>query len=82
MKVRVPKNARLARFFLGPFGRILLVSAPCSSSPAGAVFSYYYVKYSRLIDEKLRAGPFRQTSMIFARAAHGLRWATRCTRRT
>jgi penicillin-binding protein 1B len=29
-------------------------------------FGYYYVKYSRLIDRKLRSGPFQATSMVFA----------------
>src|ERR1700694_1974097 len=30
------------------------------------VFTYYYVKYSRLIEAKLQAGPFANTSMLFA----------------
>ncbi|MBI3682748.1 MAG: PBP1A family penicillin-binding protein [Acidobacteria bacterium] len=31
-----------------------------------SVFLYYYLKYARLIDEKLSAGPFTNTSMVFA----------------
>ena len=30
------------------------------------VFTYFYAKYSRLIDQKLRAGPFANTAKIFA----------------
>ncbi len=30
------------------------------------MFTYYYVKYSRLIEAKLAAGPFANTSMLFA----------------
>src|SRR5919201_682323 len=30
------------------------------------VFTYYYSKYSRLIDQKLRTGPFANTSKIYA----------------
>ena len=29
-------------------------------------FTFYYVRYSRLIDRKLRQGPFQATSMVFA----------------
>ena len=29
-------------------------------------FTYYYVKYSRLIDQKIRSGPFQSTAKIFA----------------
>ena len=37
-----------------------------SLTAALAVFTYYYVKYSRLIEAKLAAGPFANTSMLFA----------------
>jgi penicillin-binding protein 1B len=66
MKFRVAKGARLTRFFLGPAGRILLVGfALCTVLGVGA-FTYYYAKYARLIDQKLRAGPFANTAKIFA----------------
>ena len=68
MKVRVPRGARLTRFFLGPVGRVLLIGfAACTVLGVGA-FTYYYAKYSRLIDQKLRAGPFANTAKIFAAA--------------
>ncbi|MCL4401689.1 MAG: PBP1A family penicillin-binding protein [Acidobacteria bacterium] len=66
MKVKVRPEARLARFVLGPVGRILLVSAALCMLAGAGVFTYYYAKYSRLIDQKLRSGPFAQTSKIFA----------------
>jgi penicillin-binding protein 1B len=66
MKVRVPREAALTRFFLGPAGRILLVSAAVVVVAGLGLFTYYYQKYSRLIDQKLSAGPFTQTSKIFA----------------
>ncbi len=31
-----------------------------------SAFTFYYVKYSRLIDHKLKVGPFQSTSMVFA----------------
>jgi len=30
------------------------------------LFTYYYAKYSRLIEAKLSGGPFANTSMLFA----------------
>ena len=36
------------------------------SLPVWRVFTFYYVKYSRLIETKLAAGPFANTSMLFA----------------
>ena len=66
MKVRVSSRARLTRFLLGRFGRILVASGALVAILALGVFTYYYAKYSRLIDQKLRAGPFARTSKVFA----------------
>src|SRR6185295_13928421 len=65
-KVRVPREARLARFLMGPGGKIFLASLVLLITVAVLGFTYFYVKYSRLIDQKLRAGPFANTSKIFA----------------
>jgi penicillin-binding protein 1B len=66
VRVRVPKNARLVRFFLHPAGRILAASVTLGFILALGVSVHYYAKYSHLIDQKLRAGPFANTSKIFA----------------
>src|SRR5690348_4540245 len=66
MKVRVPRSAGLARFVLGPFGKFLVLGSALFVVLALGVFTYFYVKYSRLIDEKLRAGPFVQTAKLYA----------------
>lgn len=66
MKVRVPKSAGLARFFLGPAGRVLVVGLALSTVAGLGVFTYFYSRYSRLIDQKLRAGPFINTAKLFA----------------
>ena len=65
-KVKVPKKARLARFFVRPAGKAVLVLATALITLGFVTFTYYYVKYSRLIDRKLGEGPFANTSMIFA----------------
>jgi penicillin-binding protein 1B len=66
MKVRVPKTAGLAQFFLKPAGRILVIGVVLSVVVGLGVFTYYYSKYSRLIDDKLKAGPFAVTAKLFA----------------
>ncbi len=66
MKVRVPKNAGLVQFFFRPAGRILVIGFALVVVLALGLFTYYYSKYSRLIDEKLRVGPFANTAKLFA----------------
>ncbi len=66
MRVRVPRSAGVARFFLGRTGRILVASAAAVFILAVGAFTFFWARYSRLIDEKLRAGPFGNASKIFA----------------
>lgn len=66
MKVRVRSNTRLTGFFFGRLGTVLLASVALVTVAGLGVFTYYYAKYSRLIDQKLSAGPFARTSKIFA----------------
>jgi penicillin-binding protein 1B len=66
VKVQVPKKASAVRFVLHPVGKILLVLFVLGITTAVAVFTFYYVKYARLIETKLAAGPFANTSMLFA----------------
>src|SRR6266545_3736228 len=66
VKVRLAKNAHIAKFFLGPVGKVLIASGLLRTIGCLGVFTYYYSKYSRVIDQKLKAGPFANTSKIFA----------------
>jgi len=66
MRVRIPQGAGLTRFLLAPAGRVLVVAAALIVFASFGVFTYYYVKYSRLVDQKLRAGPFANTAKVFA----------------
>jgi penicillin-binding protein 1B len=65
MKVRIPARAGLARFFLAPLGRIVILASALLVIAAVAVFCYSYQKYTSIVDQKLR-GPFGQTAKIFA----------------
>jgi penicillin-binding protein 1B len=66
MKVRVPGNASVAKFLLSPGGRLLVASLAVTAILGLGVFTFLYAKYSRLIDQKLRVGPFANNSKIFA----------------
>lgn len=54
------------RFLLHPAGKIAVGISLALAVVLMASFTFYYVKYSRLIDRKLRGGPFQSTSMVFA----------------
>lgn len=66
VRVRVPRKAYLVRFFLHPVGKTLTVTGTLAFILLAGVLTHYYSKYSRLIDQKLRAGPFAKTAKIFA----------------
>jgi penicillin-binding protein 1B len=66
VKVQVPKKTRLLRFLVHPAGKAVLAVVLLLAIAFVAVFSYTWVKYSKLINAKLGAGPFANTSMLFA----------------
>jgi penicillin-binding protein 1B len=67
VRVQVPrKQASLVRLFLNPFGKFLLLAVTGLSIMFVVAFTFFYVRYARQIDEKLKGGPFPVTSMIFA----------------
>src|SRR5271170_3212023 len=66
VKVQAPKKASAVRHAMHPLGKIFLVLLVLGFTTGLAVFTFYYVKYSRLIEAKLAAGPFANTSMLFA----------------
>src|SRR6266478_91987 len=66
VKVQVPRQASVVRFMLHPAGKIILAIIVLTLTLGLAVFTFYYVKYSRLIEAKLNNGPYTNTSMLFA----------------
>src|SRR6266849_2767605 len=51
---------------MNPWGKAFLLAFTVSVTLSVGVFTYYYVKYARMIEEKLRAGPFANTSLLYA----------------
>lgn len=66
MKLRIPRNAALARFLLGPMGRGIVLGLALLTIIGLGTFTFFYARYARLIDQKLRAGPFANSAKIFA----------------
>jgi penicillin-binding protein 1B len=65
-KVRVPKNARLVRFFLHPAGKTFLIVIAILLVTGIGVFVHFYNTYSSLIDARLKSGPYSTAARIFA----------------
>jgi penicillin-binding protein 1B len=66
VKLHIPRKALVVRLLLHPAGRIALTLGALLFMGGLLSFTYYYAKYSRLIEAKLRSGPFQSTAMIFA----------------
>lgn len=66
VRIQVSRNSPLATVLLHPLGRALAVALLLAGLLGLSAFAYYYVKFARLVDRKLHAGPFQSTSMIFA----------------
>ncbi|WP_321475001.1 PBP1A family penicillin-binding protein [uncultured Paludibaculum sp.] len=66
MRKQAPRKAPLVGFFQRPVGKTFLALTALSVIVFIGVFSYYWVKYSRLIDQKLKEGPFTETAQLFA----------------
>ena len=66
VKIRVPREAGLVRFLMSPIGKTILGFLFVVCTVAGFTFTYFYVQYAKVIDQKLRGGPFTATSKIFA----------------
>jgi len=66
VKVQVPKKASAVRFFLHPGGKLLIALFAIALTAGLGAFTYYYSYYSHRIEAKLAAGPYANTSMLFA----------------
>lgn len=65
VKLQIRKSLIL-RFLLSGWGKALVLVSMLALAIGVAIFSYYYVHYGRLIEEKLAAGPFASTSLLYA----------------
>lgn len=66
VKLQVPRKGLLVRLVMSPWGRALLLLLTLIITAVVGTFTFFYVKYSHVIEEKLRRGPFANTSMLYA----------------
>jgi penicillin-binding protein 1B len=64
--LRVSRKARLTRFFTSRTGIILLSCVAGLTVIGITTFAALWVHYSKIIDEKLRGGPFNSTAKIYS----------------
>ena len=55
-----PRRALLVRFVGSPWGSAFLIAFLLVGTLSVGVFTYYYSKYARIIEDKLRNGPVRE----------------------
>jgi len=60
------QNTRLARFLLHPVTKVILALLVLVTVVGASVFTFYYVRFARLIDRRLSGDIFARTSKIFA----------------
>jgi len=68
VKFQVPRRALLVRFLMNPWGRAFLATFTLLAILSVGTFTYFYAKYANIIEEKLRKGPFANTSLLYASA--------------
>ncbi|MCX6630959.1 MAG: PBP1A family penicillin-binding protein [Candidatus Solibacter sp.] len=66
MKLRIPRGSGLTRLILGPTGRIVIILFALFVIAGLGTFTFFYARYARIIDERLRAGVFANSAKIFA----------------
>lgn len=65
VKLHIRKSL-FVRFLLSRWGKGVAVLGILALLACAGTFSYYYVHYGRLIEDKLAAGPFASTSLLYA----------------
>ena len=66
---RVVRGSGFGRLMVHPAGKILMTLVLLSVVAGAGVFIYYYDKYAKVIDDRLRGGPYTATSRIYAAPA-------------
>ncbi len=60
------RNSLLVRFLLNPWGKAFLLFSALVLTVGLGTFTFFYVKYARIIEDKLKAGPFSHASLLYA----------------
>ncbi|HML17050.1 MAG TPA: PBP1A family penicillin-binding protein [Bryobacteraceae bacterium] len=66
VKVRIRRKSLIARFLFNAWANAFLIAFVVTVIAGTSIFIYYYRLYGRLTEEKLRAGPFANSSLLYA----------------
>ena len=66
VKFQLPTKGLLVKLVTSPWGRALLIILTLLITATVGTFTFFYVRYSHVIEDKLRHGPFGNTSMLYA----------------
>ena len=66
IKLQIPRKALFVRFLVNPWGRAFLLAFLALGLLTVGMFTYYYAKYARIIEDKLKNGPFANASLLYA----------------
>jgi penicillin-binding protein 1B len=66
IKLQISRKSLIGRVFGSTWGKLFLLFAFLAVTTSVGTFTYFYVKYARLIDTKLASGPFANTSLLYA----------------
>ena len=66
VRIKAKRKSLLVRFLLNPWGKAFILAFVLTVAAGVSGFTYVYAKYARITDEKLRAGPFSNTSLLYA----------------
>jgi penicillin-binding protein 1B len=64
--VRFQSKGLLVKLVMSPWGRALLIILTLLITATVGTFTFFYVRYSHVIEDKLKHGPFGNTSMLYA----------------
>jgi penicillin-binding protein 1B len=65
LRLQIPRKALLVRFFLHRWGKAFLLAFILTVTAGVSIFTYYYTRWAHITEEKLRAGPFANTSLLY-----------------
>lgn len=66
IRFQIPKSAGLVSMLTSRWGKIFLACSALLFTISFGVLTYFYVHYAKIIDEKLKAGPFPNTALLYA----------------
>jgi penicillin-binding protein 1B len=66
LRVQIPRRAYITRLLFSRTGKIIGGTLAVMLLVAGGIFTYLWVHYSRIVDQKLKEGPFARTAMLYA----------------